>query len=348
VDFEIHWGGAPVVPMGGIAGVATFNEARGRGYVDALLRDCLERMRAKGQALSALYPFAWAFYRRYGWDWVGEQRRLTLPLREVRASPEGRNVREIRAKDVAETAAILKPIYSRFAAQYRGVFGEGSHRWDDKLRADDNRTTYAYVHEPPGGGGPDGYLLWRYGREGSTGQVREFVATTPDAYRGLLSLLHYVGTQADKAQVTVPADNPLWSHVMHWDVETRIAPVFMGRVVDVAAALRALVPAAGVENGAVRVAIRDPHAPWNQGTWRVTVEVGAVACDLELAGAAGAAAAPAADIACDIQAFSQAFWGTPSLGSLHRVGRVEAADEGAVAFLDRVLAGPPVFTLDDF
>jgi predicted acetyltransferase len=339
VPFQAHWGGQLTLPLGGVAGVATFAEARGQGHVGQLLRHMLGVMRDAGQPLSALYPFAWAFYRRYGWDWVGEKRQVTLPLREVRAAPEGKNVREVRG-DEATVRAALAPVYSAFAQNYRGVFDAPTTRWGSRLSHGDNRTTYAYVHQPPGASTPDGYLLWRFDGHNDAGRVREFVAQTPEAHRGLLSLLHYFGTQKDKAEITtLPADHRLWHHVMHWDLETKTSPVFMGRVVDVPAALAALTP--DLPNGAATIAVRDEHAPWNEGTWLVTCENGTVTC-------APAPHTSVPDLSLDIQAFSQAFWGTPSLATLVGAGRVTARNKNAVAWLDRLLSGPPVFTLDDF
>lgn len=338
VPFEAHWGDGPVLPLGGIAGVATFAEARGRGYVDALLRQCLAAMRDAGQVLSALYPFSWAFYRRYGWEWVGEKRHVTLPLREVRASPEGKNVTAVSGEKVRET---LEPIYTDFARRYRSVFTTETHRWESSLGHHDNRMTHVYVHADGSGGSPDGYLLWRYERDGEKGSVRELIASTPGALRGLLSLLHYMGTQCERASVTVPADSPLWSHVMHWDVETKVAPVFMGRVVDLARALEGL-NVGGVADGAVTLAVRDESAPWNDGTWRIAAEGGKLACAPAVGGR------PDADVTADIQAISQAFFGTPSLAWLRAAGRIGVAGETGYSFLSRLLPAAPVFTLDDF
>jgi predicted acetyltransferase len=337
-DFHAHWGGDLVLALGGIAGVGSFAEARGRGHVGELLRHSFVEQRERGQFVSALYPFAWAFYRRFGYDWVGERRRVTLPLRHVRAAPEGRNVREIPA---GEARPVLEPVYTASARNYRGVFDAATHRWHDLLAHNDGRTTYVYVHQSPGSDGPDGYLLWRYPGSGDTGQVRELVANSPAAYRGLLSLLHYFETQVSKASVGLPTDDPLWSHVMHWDLETKVSPVFMGRVVDVVGALNALGTRPGVPDGAATFTVRDEHALWNDGTFHVTCEAGNVTCSRAENGSTPG-------LVFDIQAFSQAFWGTPTLESLRRTGRVEVGDESSASWLGRLLAGPPVWTLDDF
>jgi predicted acetyltransferase len=336
LPFDVHWGAAgTTLAMGGIAGVATFAEARGRGMVDALLRRALEDMRAAGQTISALFPFAWGFYRRAGWDWVGRQMSVTVPLAELRSAPEGRRVEQVVGTP-EEVRAALSPAYSAFAARYRGMFTTNSHRWDRSLRHDDKRTTHAYAQA-----GSEGYLLWRFDGGGDSASVREFVATTPDEHRALLSLLHYFGTQCKTARLCLPADSPLWSHVMHWDLQTKLSPVFMGRVVDFTGAVARLT-AAGVPDGACTLSIRDEHAPWNDGLWRLASEGGRA----EVSPVLGGGAAP--DVALEIQALSQALWGTPSLTELRAAGRIEVHSEAAFTLLSALLPASPVFTLDDF
>jgi predicted acetyltransferase len=341
--YQAHWGENVVLPLGGIAGVATRPEARGKGYVDALLRHSLRVMKDAGQVVSALYPFAWAFYRRYGWDFVGEKRIVTLPLSEIKSAPEGANVHALPTDNADALERELSPVYTVFARRYRGVFTTGTHGWQGTLRHNNSKTTYAYIYKEPGKDVADGYLLWRYGDKG--GEIRQFIANTPAAWRGLLSLLHYFGTQVDEAKATLPGDAPLWSHLMHWRLSVKTEPVFMGRVVDVAGALASLSVAPNAPD-AVILQITDEHAPWNNGQFGISSEGGKV----EMRPIRDAGVQP--DVACDIQAFSQAFWGQPSLTELRRAGRVtvsskETAEEG-FAYLASLLPAAPVFTLDDF
>ncbi|MET0415650.1 MAG: GNAT family N-acetyltransferase [Actinoplanes sp.] len=56
-----------VLPMAGVAGVATHPLARRQGHVRALLHQLLDEMRDEGHALSALYPFRPSFYARFGY-----------------------------------------------------------------------------------------------------------------------------------------------------------------------------------------------------------------------------------------------------------------------------------------
>ena len=83
-----------------------------------------------------------------------------------------------------------------------------------------NRTAYVQVYSDPATGQPEGYLTFRYPDDEDDGQVGDFIANTPAAYRGLLSVLHYYGVQVKKVAFSAPMDDPLALHLMHWDLDT--------------------------------------------------------------------------------------------------------------------------------
>ena len=331
----VAWGDL-TLSMGGVAGVACAADQRGRGHVARLLAESLVRMRDAGQVLSGLYPFAWAFYRKHGWEWVGEKREFTVPTAAIPSHPEGRSV---QMYDGAEALDIVKPIHASYARHYRGMTTRENISpdwWDKALGAGGGRTTYVHVHRDSQTGQPDGYLTFRFPDGDGPGQVGEFFTLAPTAYQGLLSVLHYYGTQVETVRWSAPADDPLPLHVMHWDLKTAVSALFMGRVVDVGAALRALRPD-GV-SGRAFVRVSDPQCDWNDGTWAVTVEGGHVS-------ATRTTAAPG--VTMDIQAFSQAFWGQPSLSLLRAGGRIAVTDEAQFRLLAALLP-PAVCFLPDF
>ncbi len=325
--FNIYWPGAVMgeLAMGGIAGVATHAEARGQGHVDRLLCESLVRMREAGQLVSALYPFSFSFYGHYGWGWVGEKYEVTLPLRELPASK-----RQAKRLFAEAAAPQLAEVYQSAASRYRGAFTAGSRNFPGLLAADDKRLTYAYATE-------GGYLLWRYPSGDGAGELREYIAATPESERALLALLRDLGVQTKRGAVVLPADTTLLCHSMHWDIELKMQPVFMGRVVDVAAALAALQTAQ--PDCGFTLAVTDSHAEWNTGVWKVSVEGGRVSAS---------PTTQTAQLTFDIQSFSQAFWGSPGLERLRRAGRVTVHDEGAFTQLSALLPPTPVMCWNHF
>ena len=336
-DLHMIWGQTEL-PMGGIAGVACAAEQRGRGHVARLMRESLRVMRESGQWTSGLYPFAYAFYRRHGWEWVGEKRRYDLPTAEVRTSPEGKHV---RCYDGLEALEVVRPVYETFARRHRGMATRADARpdfWKRALSHHDNRTTYVQVYHDPDTGQAEGYLTFRYPQGGETGHVGEFVANTPAAYRGLLSVLHYYGTQVRRVEFSAPSDNPLPLHVMHHDLNTTISPLFMGRVVDVVFAFAALAPEPSL-TGRVVLQVSDESCEWNNQAFAITVEAGRVTAE---------ATADTPGVSLDIQALSQAYWGQPSFDLLRAAGRMTVSDEVQYQRLSKLLPPRVCFLQDHF
>ena len=335
-DLHLTWGKHDA-PMGGVAGVACAVAERGRGHVACLLSASLRQMRETGQYLSGLYPFSYAFYRRHGWEWVGEKRRYKLPTSAVRTSPEGRNV---QTYDGPEAVDLVRPVYEAFARHYRGMTTRQDPTpdwWQTGLGHGGNRTTYVHVHHDPGTGEADGYFTFRYPDGDRPARIGEFFANSPAAYRGLLSVLHYYGTQISHLEFFAPADDPLPLHVMHNDLVTHVSPLFMGRIVDVIAALTALCPAPDIQ-GQLVVRVHDDTCDWNNATFAVTVAGGRVAVT-------HTDAAPG--ISLDIAALTQSYWGQPGLLLLRRAGQLTVTDEAQFSLLSALL--PPAVTyLQDF
>jgi predicted acetyltransferase len=335
-DLGVLWGDQ-TLRMGGVAGVACTADQRGRGHVARVIRESLVRMREAGQPLSGLYPFAFAFYRRYGWDWVGEKRRYTVPLSEVASSPEGEHVSLVQVEQVLPE---IQECYRQFARRYRGMTDRKSvmPNWWNSLNDRDGRRTYVYVYRQSDASPVDGYMSFRFPEPGDTGEVGDFFANTPEAYKGLLSVLHYYGTQLKKAAWKAPDDDILSLHVMHHDLETVTEPLFMGRVVDVVRALESLSVPANVQ-GRLVLSVVDATCDWNVGRFVVDADGGKITVRRS---------SDEVGVAVDIQTLSQAFWGQPSLGILRRSGRVRVTDERQFSLLSEILPAAVCYLQDFF
>ena len=83
-DFTQWWAGRSL-SMAGIGGVVVAPEHRGRGAGSLLMQGVLERARARGAMLSALYAATVPVYRALGYELAGVQHKITLPTEAVRS-----------------------------------------------------------------------------------------------------------------------------------------------------------------------------------------------------------------------------------------------------------------------
>jgi predicted acetyltransferase len=296
-----------------------------------MLKHVLEQMRDAGQVISLLEPFSWDYYRRFGWEWIGARRRYAVPARILKPDPETERVRAATAQDRSQ----IVDAYTRFAERYRGMVVRTDKHWARILDDSKKEFTYTYLYEREGQ--VEGYLTYRGGKGEETG-LREFISLTPRAQRALLGLLRRHEMQVTKFTWSAPPDDGLWSRDYHWDIETKVRPQLMGRVVDVPAALCAWKPAPSAQ-GRLTLGVQDDCAPWNTATWQIDFADGQVEVRPN-------SAAP--QVSLDIQALSQAYFGTPTVAELRAWERLQVHDEaGYQAFTD-LLAGTPMWINDGF
>ena len=331
VEFVTHLGLNVAVSMGGIAGVACLPASRGKGYVGAGLKYTLGRMRDRGQVISILYPFAFDYYRLYGWEWTGERREYTAPTQVLKRDPA---TEQVRAATSADRPAIIE-CYTRFACRYRGMTLRDEKLWNKILHDGRDRFTYTYIYEQEGQ--VEGYLTYRGGSREET-ELREFVCLTPTAQRGLLGLLRRHDMQVETFKWAAPGDDRLWWQLTDQKIKTEISPFCQSRVVDVAAAMEAWRPDTEAQ-GQVVFALHDEYAPWNTGTWRADFDAGRVIVKRTH---------DVPQVSLDIQAMSQAYFGTPTLDSVRFAERLTVHDEAGYIALRALLAGPPMAIYDGF
>ena len=338
LDFQVYFGEDVSIPTGGIGGVASRAEERGRGYAGKLLRGALEIMRGRKQALSLLFQFNWEFYRRLGWDWVGEQRSYSVPTRILRSSPETDYVRAAGLEDNVK----IHGLYASYARRYRGPLVRDSRLWSTMLDNTDEHLTFTYLYEKDGLA--EGYLTFRGGNENEI-SIREFVALTARAQSGLLGLLRRHEMKTKRFLWQAPCDDSLWLNGYDWEIETALKPVVQARIVDVPMALSSLKPqhlgnwANNSRNPSVVFAVDDDAAPWNTHTWKLDASTDAVHVE---------ETREAPQLSMDIQALTQAMFGSPSLGALWRSGRIQVHDPTGLETLERLFTGPPVWLNNGF
>src|SRR5439155_4869738 len=132
--------GGQRAPMGGVASVACLPLARGKGYVEALLRHGLERMQERGERFSMLHAFLVGLYRPMGWEWVGSARNYTLPLAHLPRDLEPVHVRLAKPED----AGTLRDLYTAEAARYRGMLARPLSWWRERLELTTGFTHYFF------------------------------------------------------------------------------------------------------------------------------------------------------------------------------------------------------------
>jgi predicted acetyltransferase len=317
------WLGGRKFAMGGIAGVATWPEARRKGCVAGLLRHSLEIMRRAGQTVSMLHPFSFPFYRKYGWEMTIERKTYTVETRQFPPSVRvpGKVTR------VPKDAGLLDGVYAAFASRYDGMLVRTAEWWEESVFSKPGQAA-AYFNER---GEPEGYLLYEV--KDRTLTVHEWVNATEEARHGLWQFVANHDSMVERLTMIVPTDDPLPFLLPDPRIKQEIVPYFMSRIVDVEAFLAAYPFASADGEDIVTLAVEDEHAPWNSGVFRLRIGGDGQARTERVAEKPGAVDGPAAEsepvVACDIQTLTALFLGNRAATFLRDIGRLRGAREAA-------------------
>lgn len=391
--------GARTIKAAGVAMANVHPDYRRRGYFSFMVRQVLGSMRERKYALSVLYPFDYGFYAKLGWAHAHDTVHYELPMGRLPplGDPGGvangsgglaggrpcpgqvRTVGRCRLGEKEEfedgTVEALDEVYRRYALGYNGLAARDENAWRRVMRAspwsgDSIKLTSIWRDAA---GRPGGYVVWvlpPMAKEDEGIRLREFVATSVDAYRGLLGFLRSQDAQFPLVKLSLPPSDPLPMFLASPEVKRELKPGSMLRIVDVATALReAADPPAGFE-GAVVLSVEDPVCVWNRGDWLVSARCGVVAVepvrsDDPRQGSDGGlpvssgripashAGSPTPFAGLDIGTLAQIVSGFLKAGTAWRAGKLRAAEAGAgsgaaAAFLDTVYGTRASYLSDYF
>ncbi len=308
--------GGKRVAMGGIAGVATWPEYRRGGIVADLLRHSLRLMREQGLTLSHLTPFAFSFYRRYGWEHCIDRKQYTVERSDwpVLDPTQG----SIRRTD---DYALVAPVYEQFAMRYNGTLSRSEMWWKRRVARSKPGIMAVYYDETDT---PMGYVIYRVKSGDMT--IHEFVHLSEDARRGLWNFIRNHDSMASKVTFVAPVDDILPFLLANPRIKQEILPYFMVRIVDVAAFLRQYSFATASQRLELAVTVEDPNAPWNERTFIVQPEANGALVSVETEAAA------VLNVSCDIQTLTAMLMGYRRPTELSGIGRLLGSSEAVAAW----------------
>lgn len=250
--------GTARIPVAGIAGVATDEAFRRRGYAGALLRDTITLLYDKKMPLSMLYPFSPRYYRKFGWETASVEWWCEIPSSLLPRYSESRFVRPYQAGDLEH----LRRLHDVHLHNTAGGFVREPARWQWILRQK-YQTVVADFH-----GAVEGYMIYEVQSERNRVEVREIIFITSRAQRALLGFLSGANL-ADTIGVCAPVYRAQqWStwltdneDELLSQVQGGLRPTYMLRITHLPALIECLRPHWRSWQGAIRLVIDDSFVP---------------------------------------------------------------------------------------
>ncbi|BBI31139.1 acetyltransferase [Cohnella abietis] len=322
--------------MGGVAGVATWPEARRQGCVSKLLVHALETMRNNGQTVSMLHPFAFSFYRKYGYE-------MTLEYKQYKFEPHqlpSRTETPGQIKRMTEpNIELLNSIYTAYASRFNGPLVRTPEWWKDRVLTKTGRFAVYYSADNV----PEGYVFYHVADKKLV--INEWVSTNEVSRVALWTYISNHDSMVTEVIISVPIDDPLPFLLSDPRIKQEIVPYFMSRIVDAQGFVAQYPWAEGLQEEEVLLSLTDAHAPWNNGSYRLvwTAEGAGQLEALE----DGVSTAEKDVISCDIQSLTAMLLGNRRPSFLLEVGRISGSVEN-VARLERHIPTKTTFLMDFF
>lgn len=261
LGLQVYVGGK-VLEAGGVASVATWPEYRRKGLVAELLTHSLQEMRARGQVLSMLHPFAVGFYRKFGWEVYTDNKKYVIKSSQL--PPRVAYPGKIERRGSHEGLAAL---YDTYASRYNGTIARTPIWWKHRVAGRKKGQIAVYVDAQ---GKEQGYLL--YDVKDMRMTVHELVALNLEAETAIWSFIAQHDSMMEEVTITVPADDTYPDRLPNPRISQEIFPYFMARIVDVEALLVQYPFLKSTRTDRFQLRISDRHAPWNNRTLGLIVD----------------------------------------------------------------------------
>ncbi|MGD2051471.1 MAG: GNAT family N-acetyltransferase [Acidimicrobiia bacterium] len=275
-----------VLPLAGLTMVTVRPTHRRRGVMSSMVRVYMDQAHERGDPVGGLWAAEWPIYGRFGFGVATDAVALAFDGRqvEIAGEPSGHTLTQLGEDEVRD---VLPAVYERARRRRPGTLGRSLAWWDERLLFDPPQWRHgasASRHVVASiGDAVTGYVTYRQKPHWDGGhavgevQVTEVIAIDGDTERALWRFLSRIDLHPKVRWEHGPADPALiWLASDGRKVERRVDDGLWVRLIDVPAAL------AGRRyqmDGTLAIRVVDAFCPWNDGTFRLSVEEGAAECE---------------------------------------------------------------------
>jgi len=336
IPAQMWLSGVPL-KVGAVAAVTVLPEHRRQGVAAKIMQATIARMYANQQALSVLFPFSHKYYRQFDYGVIGDLHAYQIHTSNLTVSEEGHNVRPFTLDDLPT----IRVLYKGQLTWRNGWFTRSNAWWDKIISQWPNIMVF---DDGDMVGGYYSYELKTDENDNRILQIKEFFASSAEAYQGLISYLA-AQNEADLIEYLAPPDTPLRHNLRQpvaADAKNRgwifndlchITPGPVGRIINMPQALTTRFYTRGMSGERV-LKVTDPLIPANEEPIVFRLVDGR------------AETKPAGDrhpqVETDVTTLTQILCGYLKAMDAYRLGRVKA-DEDTCSWLDKIIVDAPLF-----
>ncbi len=303
-----------------IVGVATAPEARGQHLFKPLLETAFEVLRSQNFPFVILMPVVAGIYLPYQFSYCYYRHSYAMAMSQLQPGPADA---ALRVERTAPEHKLLAELYARLTAAWNAVPLRTDFQWAKLLKVhelEEVQCAICYANDLPAG-----YLLYKI--EHGVFQVVELLSESQPARNRLLQYAAAHRSEAQRFSWLAEAWDKTYLAFNDQSLSGSLQPFMMARCLDARRALASLPQPAGVADGAVKLLLTDKLISRNNHLLQLTVTDGQLQVGSSVA---------EEEIAMDMAAFTQMYFGAFSASELWEAGMLRVADSSKLAWLDQL------------
>lgn len=225
IPFSVNFFGK-TFKMNGISDVMSAPEASGKGGASQLMTAALNDMYANGTTLSYLAPFAFGYYRRFGYEQIFDHIRYSIPSDKLPRISGNPSIK-IKRMDFDAGIDLIKPIYEQSELATHGGLKREDWWWHYLPKKFSTRKLAVAFTEQQ----PTGYII--YERSTTNFIIHEIASLNNDSRTALWKFVTKHGTTAETFVYNSSSSNSKLDLIDEpWNVSSQINPYMMARIVN--------------------------------------------------------------------------------------------------------------------
>ena len=260
VPFDVFFEGE-IVKFGGVAGVSSLPEHRGAGNITGLFKYALQYMKDNNMILSGLGPFAYQYYRMYGYEWTYTWQLVSININDLKGFKAASKYKKLTKENAEE----FENFRNECNKKINGPIIRDERIINEKWAHYKNSVSHVYAAYE----NDEIVSMMVYKQEGREIKVSEMYFKNETARQYLLNFLYRHRSMTDSVELVLAVDDEIRNILptprlkyWHW-------PNKMGRVVMVKEALELLKLEEGFD-GYYVIKVNDEHAPWNNKNFKLS------------------------------------------------------------------------------
>lgn len=249
--FDVFYG-EKNVSMSGIGYVASYPEYRGKSYVSDLMLEILKDNYKQGTVFSYLAPFSYSFYRKFGYEYVFNQKTYEIPFQYFPRGLKGSG--RVSRLDFKEALPQMDKIHKLVGEI--GSVNRTEDQWSYYFEYKSKPNFAMYYEEEE----PVGYVIYEF--SGNNFVIRELTFLTEEAKNALYFFVSSHASAFESVKYTASEKEVIeWEMSEPSQAKISLNPYMMARIVN----MEEFMKTSPTING--KVEIVDEQLPENNGIY---------------------------------------------------------------------------------